>query len=187
MARTEISIERFITEARQKLGEKNVLTGPDTENFDVDFWKQYRGQSACVLKPGSTNDVVEIVRLARKHNVTLVPQGGNTGLVNGGIPDLTGTQAIISLARMNHIRSLDPAGDYIIVEAGDIHRTQSGEWILGRHILVSDIEHHPVLIQQFHGQPRLPAPFEGQQKTFNGKKYHLACFRFLKKCCKNQW
>ena len=120
MARTEISIERFITEARQKLGEKNVLTGPDTENFDVDFWKQYRGQSACVLKPGSTNDVVEIVRLARKHNVTLVPQGGNTGLVNGGIPDLTGTQAIISLARMNHIRSLDPAGDYIIVEAGVI-------------------------------------------------------------------
>ncbi len=120
MARTQPPIDLFVEAARDVLGTKYVLTGADTENFDVDFWKQYRGKSACVLKPGSTKDVVEIVRLAKKHSISLVPQGGNTGLVNGGIPDLTGTQAVISLTRMNQIRAVDPAGDYIIVDAGAI-------------------------------------------------------------------
>ncbi len=102
------------------IGEAHVLTGLDAAPFEIDFWKQYAGKAAFVLRPATTAEVSGIVELAAHHRIALVPQGGNTGLVNGGIPDGSGHEVVLSLQRMNHIRSIDSAGDYITVEAGVI-------------------------------------------------------------------
>jgi FAD/FMN-containing dehydrogenase len=96
-----------------------VLTAAgDKDRFEHDFWNQYRGRAAAVLRPATTQEVARIVALAVEHRVTLVPQAGNTGLVNGGIPDTSGTEVVLSLERMDKIRSVDSAGDHIVVEAG---------------------------------------------------------------------
>ncbi|MGH1481497.1 MAG: FAD-binding oxidoreductase [Geminicoccales bacterium] len=81
-------------------------------------WGIGRGQAPLVLKPSNVQEVSGILALCLRHGVQVVPQGGNTGLVGGGIPDATGRLAILSLAKLNEIRDVDPIGDTITVEAG---------------------------------------------------------------------
>jgi FAD/FMN-containing dehydrogenase len=118
--RSPPALNAFITEAAALISARHVLTGDDAGPYETDFWKQYSGHAACVLRPATTAEISALVALAAKHRVTLVPQGGNTGLVNGGIPDDSGQQAVLSLQRLDRIRAIDPAGDYITVEAGVI-------------------------------------------------------------------
>ncbi|HEX6958556.1 MAG TPA: FAD-binding oxidoreductase [Ferrovibrio sp.] len=80
----------------------------------------YAGTSPLLLKPASTEEVAAIVKLARETRTKLVPQGGNTGLVGGGIPFDAGDEIIVSLQRMNRIRAVDALNDTITVEAGCI-------------------------------------------------------------------
>ena len=111
----------FIERAEQVLGPKGLEREPAAiERHLVDFWGQIRGSSGLVLRPGSTEEVAAIVRLAGEFGVGLVPQSGNTGLVGGGIPDQSGEQVVVSLERMTAFREIDPAGDYLTVEAGCI-------------------------------------------------------------------
>ncbi len=86
----------------------------------VDWRGKYQGASALLLLPRTTEAVAAIVAAAVRHRVGLVPQGGNTGLVGGGIPGPGGGQVLVSLSRMNRIRSVDAAGMVMIVEAGAI-------------------------------------------------------------------
>src|SRR3546814_1309081 len=74
--------------------------------------------SPRLLRPGNTEEVAAIVTLARETRTELVPQGGNTGLVGGSIPCMGNDEIILSLQRMNRIRSLDALNDTITVEAG---------------------------------------------------------------------
>lgn len=90
----------------------------DLDHYLIDFWRQFRGESTLVLRPRSTAEVAAIVKTANAQGIQLVPQSGNTGLVRGGIPDQTGRQAVLSLERLNKIREIDPAGDYLIADAG---------------------------------------------------------------------
>jgi FAD/FMN-containing dehydrogenase len=113
-------IDSFRTEATSLIGEAYVVSGADAAPFEIDFWKQYEGKAAFVVRPANTVEVAGLVKLAAQYGVSLVPQGGNTGLVNGGIPDDSGDEVVLSLQRMNHILAVDPAGDYITVEAGVI-------------------------------------------------------------------
>ena len=85
------------------------------ENRDL-----YRGRAAMVLKPATTAEVAAVLRLCHETGTKLVPQGGNTGLVGGGIPFEGGDEIVLSLARMNRIRSTDPLDNTITVEAGCI-------------------------------------------------------------------
>jgi FAD/FMN-containing dehydrogenase len=71
-----------------------------------------------VVRPADTAEVAAIVRLAARHRLALVPQGGNTGLVGGQIPDRTGDQIVVSLSRLNRLRALDAQGLTLIAEAG---------------------------------------------------------------------
>ena len=113
------NIASFLDAARTAIGGAQVLTAEnDKDRFERDFWNQNRGRAAAVLRPGSTQDVANVVRLAAKHGVSIVPQSGNTGLVSGGIPDQSGTEVVLSFERMDKVRAIDPAGDYMIVEAG---------------------------------------------------------------------
>jgi len=86
----------------------------------VDWRGQYHGATPLLLRPRSTEEVAAIVRAAAAHGVGLVPQGGNTGLVGGGIPPADGSAVLISLARLNRIRSLDAPGLGLVAEAGVI-------------------------------------------------------------------
>ena len=79
----------------------------------------YRGQARCVVRPQTTEDVASVVRLCASAGVPIVPQGGNTGLVGGGVPFGDGA-VVVGLARMNRVRAVDPVNDTITVEAGCI-------------------------------------------------------------------
>lgn len=89
----------------------------------VDWRGKVRGCSPLMLRPGSTAEVAAVVRAAAAHRVALVPQGGNTGLVGGGIPDASGGAVLVSLERLNRIRAVDPAGLTLTAEAGVILST----------------------------------------------------------------
>lgn len=88
----------------------------------VDWRGQIRGEADGLLRPATTDEVVHIVRLATRHDVALVPQGGNTGLVGGGIPKADGGRPtmLLSMLRMARIRAIDPEGLSMIAEAGAI-------------------------------------------------------------------
>jgi len=116
-----ISSEAFVSACRDAIGAAGVLTDPhDTEPFLTDWRRRYKGSACAVLKPADTAEVAALVRLANVHGVALVPQGGNTGLAGGATPDASGGQAVLSLARLNRVRALDPHNNTITVEAGVI-------------------------------------------------------------------
>lgn len=113
------SSSEFVAACRQAIGAAYVLTEPhDTAAYLTDWRRRYSGATCAVLRPGTTEEVATLVRLAASHRVALVPQGGNTGLAGGATPDASGKQAVISLARLTRVRAVDTQNDTITVEAG---------------------------------------------------------------------
>ena len=100
------------------LGPAHVLTGRDADPFCTDWRKRYHGQAVCVARPGSAEEVAQVVKACVAAQVAVVPQGGNTGLVGGATP-LAGTPSVIlSLQRMNRVRNVDSASQTLTAEAG---------------------------------------------------------------------
>ena len=112
---------QLIEQVIERFGAKGAITDPaDIEPWLSDWRGRYRGASAAILAPSSTEEVAAIVRLAGELGVALVPQGGNTGMVAGATPPEDGSALILSLRRMNRIRSIDAEGGMAIAEAGVI-------------------------------------------------------------------
>jgi FAD/FMN-containing dehydrogenase len=88
--------------------------------FLVDWRKQWRGRALAVAQPDSPNDVAAIVGWCAGHNIPIVPQGGNTGMSGGATPDPGGTAVLLSLVRLNQVRSIDAVNNTITVDAGCI-------------------------------------------------------------------
>ncbi|MBP6018908.1 MAG: FAD-binding oxidoreductase [Burkholderiaceae bacterium] len=107
------------------LGESAVLrTQADMAGYTEDWRGRYKGQAACVVLPASVQQVSDVVRLCTDQGVPILPQGGNTSLCGGAVPDANGTApVIINLSRMNRIRNLDAANNSIEVEAGCVLAT----------------------------------------------------------------
>jgi FAD/FMN-containing dehydrogenase len=78
----------------------------------------FRGRAAAVLKPASVEEVSAIMKVAHEAGVHVVPQGGNTGLVGGQVPDGSGDEIVLSLARMNRVRTVDTENNTLTVDAG---------------------------------------------------------------------
>lgn len=97
-----------------------ILDAERMQSYLSDWRGAYRGQAAAVLRPTSTEEVAAVVRLCAQAGVALVPQGGNTGLCGGSIPDDSGAQIVLSLTRMKRIREVDIGNETITVEAGVI-------------------------------------------------------------------
>lgn len=117
---TEVS-EAFIREIERVVGAAGIVRDPELLAVYLSDWRNaYIGKAALVVRPASTEEVAAVVRLCQEHQVALVPQGGNTGLCGGSIPDASGTQVVLSLTRMTRIREVDPANETITVEAGVI-------------------------------------------------------------------
>ncbi len=90
----------------------------DLSRYLVEWRGLYQGTSPLVLRPSDVSSLAKIVRIATEDSIGIVPQGGNTGLVGGQIPDVSGTQVIVSMERMNSVRSIDPLNNTMIVDAG---------------------------------------------------------------------
>ncbi len=108
----------FLEQLRASVGAAHVLTEGDLVAWEQDWRKRERGKALAVVRPGSTEEVAQVVQACAQHQVSLVPQGGNTGMVVGSTPDASGTQIVLSLQRMQRIRRLDPANLTVTVEAG---------------------------------------------------------------------
>jgi len=81
---------------------------------------KFAGRTPLVLRPGNVGEVSAILRLANETGTPVVPQGGNTGVVGGQVPDLSGREIVVSLSRLNRIREVDTSGDTLVAEAGVI-------------------------------------------------------------------
>ena len=125
---TDPSLSTFLSQARELLGDRAVLT--DAEGFApyANDWRQkFFGKPAAVVFASNTEQVAQLVRLANTHEVALVPQGGNTGLSGGATPDDTGRQVILNLSRMTRIRARDQDNKTITVDAGVTMQTVQEE------------------------------------------------------------
>jgi FAD/FMN-containing dehydrogenase len=101
------------------VGPKNIVTDADAMVPYLKEWRDlFRGKAQAIVRPGSTAEVAELVKLAARTGTRLVPQGGNTGLVGGQIPIAEGLEIILSLQRMDKIRAVDADSDTMTVEAG---------------------------------------------------------------------
>ncbi|AZO78500.1 MULTISPECIES: FAD-binding oxidoreductase [unclassified Bosea (in: a-proteobacteria)] len=103
------------------VGAKNVITDADAM---VPYLKEprglFHGKAQAVVRPGSAAEVSALMKWASETGATIVPQGGNTGMVGGQTPVAEGREIILSLQRLDKIRSVDVDGDTMTVEAGVI-------------------------------------------------------------------
>jgi FAD/FMN-containing dehydrogenase len=114
----------MIAEAKQKLGPRAVITDQaEIEPWTSDWRGRVHGAAPAMLAPASTEEVAEIVKLAAEHRVPLVPQGGNTGMAAGATPPQDGSALLLSLRRMNRIRSISAGDRLAVAEAGVILAT----------------------------------------------------------------
>ncbi len=111
-------MHQLIESLRRIVGPAHVLTEGDLSAWEMDWRQRERGKALAVVRPVATNEVAEVVRTCAAAGASMVPQGGNTGLVVGSTPDGTGTQVVLSLQRMNAVRAIDAANLTVTVEAG---------------------------------------------------------------------
>ena len=120
--------QALIGAVRTRFGEKVAVTDPaDVEPWLTDWRGRFHGAADAILAPGTTQEAAEIVRLAVEHGVPLVPQGGNTSMVGGATPPADGSALILSLRRMNRLRSISPDDNIAVAEAGLILATLHDE------------------------------------------------------------
>src|SRR3712207_5522168 len=109
-----------LSQLRKVLGSAGLLLGNDaTERYSRDWSGDYHCTPSAVLRPSTTVEVSASLRICRDAGLTVIPQGGHTGLVGGGTPN-SEDQVVLSLERMNRIRAVDPLGMTMTVEAGCI-------------------------------------------------------------------
>ena len=113
----------LLDQLRAIVGDAHVLTEGDLSAWEQDWRKRSRGKALAVVRPGSTAQVAAAVRACAAAGTSIVPQGGNTGLAVGSVPDESGTQVLLSLQRMATIRDIDAANLTMTVEAGCVLQT----------------------------------------------------------------
>ncbi|MCC6717593.1 MAG: FAD-binding oxidoreductase [Acetobacteraceae bacterium] len=108
---------------RAILGPRGLLTDPaDTAPHVQDWRRLYRGRTAAVLRPATTAELAACVAACAAAGAAagaaIVPQGGNTSMVGGAVPAEDGSELVLSLARLNRVRAIDPIDLTLTIEAG---------------------------------------------------------------------
>ncbi|MES2906655.1 MAG: FAD-binding oxidoreductase, partial [Pseudomonadota bacterium] len=117
----------FINSLKKIVGDAYVLTDPaDTLKYNREWRNLYEGKAQVVVRPETTQQVSDIVKLCAANKIAIVPQGGNTGLVGGQV-SMDENAVLLSLSRMNKIRKMDAAGFSMIAEAGVTVQTAQEE------------------------------------------------------------
>jgi FAD/FMN-containing dehydrogenase len=109
---------RLLQALRECVGAAQVLSEGDLSAYELDWRKRFHGRALAVVRPADTAQVAALLRACATHGAGVVPQGGNTGLVGGGVPDASGTQVLLSLTRLNRVRDIDVTNLTMTVEAG---------------------------------------------------------------------
>ena len=121
---SEMTSNNIIKDLVSMLGIKAVLHhDDDTALFLSDWHSRYHGKAYAVALPETTDQVSALLAYADKHNIIVVPQGGNTGFMGGATPDDAGNSILLSLRRMNRIREIDATNMSMTVEAGCVLQT----------------------------------------------------------------
>ncbi|MEH6758274.1 MAG: FAD-binding oxidoreductase [Parasphingorhabdus sp.] len=117
-------IPPWLNSMAEIVGQKGFTRDADEMQPWLTDWRgRYTGQSVALISPASTEEVAAIVKIANAHSVPLVPQGGNSGMVGGATPDTGGQSILVSLRRMNAIRSIDADEQLAVCDAGVILQT----------------------------------------------------------------
>lgn len=111
----------FLDKLVQTVGQDAVIVDPaELEPWLSDWRGVYKGGAQAVVRPSSTEQVAACLRLCNEHRIPVVPRGGNTGLCGGATPDSSPGNVVISLDRMNRIRSIDTIANTLVADAGCI-------------------------------------------------------------------
>ena len=111
----------LIEELKRIVGPGGWKTAPEDLEAHLTEWRgAVRGATPIMVSPSSVNEVAEIIKACAAAGTAVVPQGGNTGLCAGAVPDTSGEQVLLSLSRLNRIRDVRPDDFSIVVEAGCI-------------------------------------------------------------------
>ena len=108
----------LLAELAQICGPQHVLSQGDLSAWERDWRGRSHGKALAVVRPSSTAQVAQVVQACARSGVSIVPQGGNTGLVVGSTPDASGRQVVLSLQRMNQVLAIDKANLTMTVQAG---------------------------------------------------------------------
>ena len=104
---------------RAVVGKRGLLTdAADTAAYVEDWRRLYRGRTPAVIRPASTDELAQVVRLCAEARAPIVPQGGNTSMVGGATPAEDGSELVLSLARLARIRDIDALDLTMTIEAG---------------------------------------------------------------------
>src|SRR6218665_1138971 len=112
--------DAFVLEGlRAIVGEKACIeVASDMQPFTTDYRKLYHGKALAVVLPADTQQVSAVLALCFEHNIPVVPQGGNTSLMGGAVPDGTGNAVVLNLRRMNQVQEIDLLNDTMTLQAG---------------------------------------------------------------------
>jgi len=107
----------FAIAPEQIVGPAHVLTDAEARaSYETDWTRRYHGTAQLVVRPGSTAEVAAVLRLCSEVSAAVVPQGGNTGLVGGGVP--RGGEVVLSLTRLDAMQTVDAEATQVTVGAG---------------------------------------------------------------------
>lgn len=107
----------FALVLRDIVGAGHVLEDADLRaSYETDWTRRYHGEAPCIVRPGSTREVAAVVAACAAAGVAVVPQGGNTGLVGGGVP--RSGEVVLSLTRLNEVGPVDAVGGEVTAGAG---------------------------------------------------------------------
>ncbi|MFN3913181.1 FAD-binding oxidoreductase [Hyphomonas sp.] len=106
----------FHAPAKDLLGPKGWSEDPEKLNAAATPWRgTFQGATPFLARPAATEEAAALVKLCAAHRVAITPQGGNTGLVDGGTPH---GEVCVSMTRMNAVREVDPFNNSMVIEAG---------------------------------------------------------------------
>jgi FAD/FMN-containing dehydrogenase len=101
------------------VGDEHVLVDADVRaSYETDWTGRFTGTARAIVRPGSADQVASVVRACADYGVAIVPQGGNTGLVGGGVPDASGAAVVLSLTRLQRLDPVDELAGEVTVGAG---------------------------------------------------------------------
>lgn len=104
---------------RELVGASNVVDGADDmAPHLIDWRKRHTGLAACVVFPRNTEHVSKLLAYCNGHGIKVFPQGGNTSVCGGSVPDVSGSSILVNMARMNRIVEVNAANNSMTVEAG---------------------------------------------------------------------
>ncbi len=116
--------ETFLAEAAALLGARGLTRDADLVTPWLTDWRgRFTGTALALASPADTQELAMLVRLCAAYRVPIVPQGGNSGMSGGATPDASGTALLVSLRRMNAIRTIDESARQIICESGVVLQT----------------------------------------------------------------